>query len=54
MSELILVTAGGSSPFVVLEGHSRLKAIALRPDVVPPELVVLCGTSPAMTSWWLW
>jgi hypothetical protein len=54
MSELIMVTAGGSSSLVVLEGHARLTALALRPDVVPPELVVLCGTSTAMTRWWLW
>jgi hypothetical protein len=54
MSELILVTAGGSSSPVVLEGHARLTALALRPDAVPPELVVLCGTSTAMTHWWLW
>jgi hypothetical protein len=54
MSELILVTTGGSSSLVVLEGHARLTALALRPDVVPPELVVLCGTSAAMKSWWLW
>ena len=49
--QLILVTAGGSAPLVVLEGHGRLTAMALRPEVVPPELEALLGTSPSMHGW---
>lgn len=49
--ELILATAGGSAPLVVLEGHSRLTAMALRPEVVPTELEALLGTSPRMQAW---
>jgi hypothetical protein len=49
--ELILVTAGGTAPIVALEGHGRLTALALRPEVIPSELEVLLGTSPSMPEW---
>ena len=41
--ELILTTAGESEPIVALEGHVRLTALALRPEVIPAELEVLLG-----------
>jgi hypothetical protein len=49
--ELILASAGGSEPLIALEGHARLTALALRPEVIPAELEVLLGTSPGMTGW---
>jgi hypothetical protein len=39
---------------VVLEGNARLTAFMLARDRLPPELEVLAGTSPTMTSWGLW
>jgi hypothetical protein len=47
---LILVTSGLGSDgeLVVLEGHARLTALLLCPDLLPPELEVLVGASPAM------
>jgi len=45
---LILVTTGPGGDLVVLEGHARLTAYMLAPDRLPPELVVLVGSSPAM------
>jgi hypothetical protein len=35
----------------VLEGHARLTAFMLARGRLPPELEVLAGSSPAMTSW---
>jgi hypothetical protein len=52
--ELIVVTAGVTHPLVVLEGHVRLTAYALRPELVPPELEVLLGTAPDLTRWALY
>jgi hypothetical protein len=49
--ELIVVCAGESAPLVVLEGHARLTALALRPEGMPHELEVLLGTSPGMERW---
>ena len=48
---LILVTTGPGGGLVVLEGHSRLTAYMLVPDLLPPELEVLVGSSPTMTRW---
>ena len=49
--ELIIVCAGEDSDLVVLEGHMRLTAYALVPEVVPAELPVVLGTSPDMVHW---
>lgn len=51
---LILVTTGPGGDLVVLEGHARLTAFMLARDRLPPELEVLVGSSPTMTSWGLW
>ena len=51
---LILVTTGFGDDLVVLEGHVRLTAFMLARDQLPPELEVLVGSSPAMTSWDCW
>jgi hypothetical protein len=48
---LILVTTGPGGGLVVLEGHSRLTAYMLVPDLLPPEMEVLAGSSPTMTRW---
>jgi hypothetical protein len=39
---------------VVLEGHVRLTALALRPDLLPPELEVLLGRSLRIAEWACW
>jgi hypothetical protein len=51
---LILLTTRPGGDLVVLEGHVRLTAYMLARDRLPPELEVLVGCSPAMTSWGCW
>lgn len=48
---LILVTAGAGAPLVVLEGHARLTAYALRPERIPAPLTAVLGTSPLLPEW---
>jgi hypothetical protein len=53
MPELIVV--GGPGPrLVVLEGHVRLTALALRPELLPSELEVLLGRSSRISGWACW
>jgi hypothetical protein len=49
--ELIAATTPALSPVVVIEGHVRLTAAALFPDLVPDELEILLGVSPEMARW---
>jgi hypothetical protein len=51
---LILLTTRPGGDLVVLEGHVRLTAYMLARDRLPPELQVLVGSSPAITSWGCW
>jgi hypothetical protein len=53
LSELIVV-GGDGGRLVVLEGHARLTAYALRPEALPAELEVLLGRSPRIAEWALW
>ena len=53
LSELIVV-GGDGSQLVVLEGHARLTAYALRPEALPPELEVLLGRSQGIVEWACW
>jgi hypothetical protein len=48
---IICVRAGDHHPIVVLEGHTRLTAMALAPDSLPDEVPVLLGTSAAISDW---
>ena len=48
---LIVVGPGRPAPLVILEGHARLTAMALRPEAIPAELEVLLGTSPDIARW---
>lgn len=48
---LILVRATPTDTPVVLEGHARITAYALVPDLIPPELTVLVGESPHIANW---
>jgi hypothetical protein len=48
---IICVRAGDHDPTVVLEGHTRLTAMALAPDCLPAEVPVLLGTSAAISAW---
>ena len=49
-----IVVGGDGSRLVVLEGHARLTAYALRPKALPPELEVLLGRSPRISDWACW
>lgn len=48
--ELILVGADEHAPLVVLEGHARLTAYALRPECLPPTLPVLVGYAQGLVK----
>jgi hypothetical protein len=48
---IICVRAGDDHPIVVLEGHTRLTAMALASDCLPDESPVLLGTSAAISDW---
>jgi hypothetical protein len=50
--ELIVLTGPRGSRLVLVEGHFRLTAYALFPDVLPPELVVFLGVAEDAESWW--
>lgn len=49
-----LIVVGSDGRLVVLEGHARLTAYALRPEALPPELDVLLGRSPRIAEWSCW
>lgn len=50
-----LIAVGGIGPgLVLLEGHVRLTAFALRPELLPDELELLVGHSPRIAEWALW
>jgi hypothetical protein len=49
--ELILVGAEAHSLLVVLEGHARLTAYALVPDLIPRDLTVIVGLSASISDW---
>lgn len=50
-----LIAVGGVGPgLVLLEGHVRLTAFALRPELLPEEFEVLVGHSPRIAEWALW
>ena len=51
---LIVCTAGGDEPLVLLEGHLRLTAYVLAGGDAPAEIEALLGTSPRMHSWALY
>ena len=51
---LILVAPQEEGSMVVLEGHARLTAYLLRPEVLPTELLVLVGYSPEIVCWGLY
>ncbi|MFN7998608.1 MAG: hypothetical protein U0Q18_33605 [Bryobacteraceae bacterium] len=49
--ELVLAGADEHSGLVVLEGHARLTAYALAPDLIPKGMTVIVGLSPEMIAW---
>jgi hypothetical protein len=49
--ELILVGAEPHSVLVVLEGHARLTAYALVPDLIPRDLTAIVGLSATISTW---
>jgi hypothetical protein len=50
LRNLILVSHDGTR-LVVLEGHVRLTAFALAPDLVPPRLEAILGRSKGLVRW---
>lgn len=54
LAELILVGRRDWSGLVVLEGHTRLTAYLLEPEIVPPMLPVLVGGSDHIHEWRLY
>ena len=49
--ELIAATTPALTPIVLVEGHVRVTAVALFPELVPEELEILLGVSPEMARW---
>ena len=47
----LLVGERREGPLVILEGHSRITAFALRPECLPDEIEVVLGVSPSMAEW---
>jgi hypothetical protein len=50
----LIVVGGIGRRLVLLEGHVRLTALALRPDALPSELEVMLGHSPRIGEWTYW
>lgn len=48
---LIVVSKDRTSRIVVLEGHVRLTAYLLEPELMPKEIEALIGYSPGFTAW---
>jgi hypothetical protein len=48
---IIVVARSRTDPLVVLEGHTRLTAYVLVPEVLPPRLEVIAGWSDRMGEW---
>ena len=48
---LILTALSEFAPLVVLEGHARLTAYALAPEILPAEIEVIVGFSPGFSRW---
>lgn len=49
--DLICVRMNASAQIVVLEGHVRLTAYAMVPEMIPVPTTIILGTSPAIAGW---
>ncbi|TVR54729.1 MAG: hypothetical protein EA426_16590 [Spirochaetaceae bacterium] len=49
--ELICVRSSVGGPVVVVEGHVRLTAYALEPDMIPSRAMIILGTSSEVENW---
>ena len=47
----ILIAPDRASPAVVLEGHTRVTAMLLRPDCLPDPVPFLIGFAPEVRDW---
>ncbi|HUF13169.1 MAG TPA: hypothetical protein VMN78_08725 [Longimicrobiales bacterium] len=47
----ILVAPDVNAPLVILEGHTRVTAMLLRPECLPERLDAIVGHAPAVRSW---
>ena len=47
----VAATTPALTPIVLVEGHVRVTAVALFPELVPEELEILLGVSPEMARW---
>lgn len=51
LGTILLVTPDDQSPLVILEGHTRVTAMLLRPECLPAEIEVLVGRAPGVRDW---
>lgn len=51
MPEIIIVAKDRKSPFVVLEGHARLTALMLVPEMIHKQTEVIIGFSKHIKDW---
>ena len=47
----VLVAADEGGPLVILEGHTRVTAMLLRPECLPKEIEVFVGRAPGVRDW---
>jgi hypothetical protein len=51
LGPLILVALDDASPLVILEGHTRVTGMLLRPECVSDGVEVLIGRAPGVVDW---
>lgn len=51
LGPVMLVAPDPESPLVILEGHTRVTGMLLRPDCLPGEIEVIVGYSPGIRDW---
>ena len=49
--ELICVRTHAGAPLVAMEGHLRLTAYALAPEIIPTPITILLGTAREIAGW---
>ena len=47
----VAIATDAASPLILLEGHTRVTAMALRPDCLPTEVALFVGFAPGVRDW---
>ena len=47
----ILIAADETSPPVILEGHTRITGMLLRPECLPAAIELFIGYAPGVRDW---